>query len=114
MKSRFRALTSAAALILACVAAKAPDEGMWPLDTLERLPLRTMRARGLHLTPEQISGTHGPGLKDAVVLLGGGTASFVSPDGLMLTNHHVAGASRRKDGRRHPRSACGGGGLPDA
>ena len=90
MKSRFRALTSAAALILACVAAKAPDEGMWPLDTLERLPLRAMRARGLHLTPEQISGTHGPGLKDAVVLLGGGTASFVSPDGLMLTNHHVA------------------------
>ncbi len=30
------------------------------------------------------------GLCNAVVQLGGGTASFVSPEGLLLTNHHVA------------------------
>jgi hypothetical protein len=61
------------------------DEGMWLLDTLPRLPLERMRPHGLVLTPQQIDS-----LKEGVVLLSSGTASFVSPDGLLLTNHHVA------------------------
>lgn len=32
----------------------------------------------------------GPSIKDAVVLVGGGTGEFLSAEGLLLTNHHVA------------------------
>ena len=45
---------------------------------------------GLQLTPEQIYSETNPSIKDAIILLGGGTAEFVSPNGLILTNHHVA------------------------
>jgi hypothetical protein len=61
------------------------DEGMWPLDSLDKLPWKDLRERGLKLSSEEILA-----LKDAVVLLGGGTGSFVSPQGLVITNHHVA------------------------
>jgi hypothetical protein len=66
------------------------DEGMWLPDSLEKLPLGKLRSRGLQLGAEEIYSTTRPSLKDAVVLLGGGTGSFVSPEGLILTNHHVA------------------------
>jgi hypothetical protein len=66
------------------------DEGMWMLDKINKLPLDQMKKHGLELTPEQIYNPNGPSLKDAIILLGGGTASFVSPTGLILTNHHVA------------------------
>jgi hypothetical protein len=66
------------------------DEGMWLLDSISELPVAEMKSHGLQLTPEQIYSEHGPSLKDAIVLLGGGTASFVSAEGLLLTNHHVA------------------------
>lgn len=61
------------------------DEGMWPPDMIKQLPLDDLRARGLVLSPDEIVA-----LKDAVVMLGGGTGSFVSPEGLVITNHHVA------------------------
>jgi len=66
------------------------DEGMWLLDSIGKLPFSDMRKSGLELSPEQIYSTKGPSLKDAVVLLGGGTGSFVSAEGLIVTNHHVA------------------------
>jgi hypothetical protein len=66
------------------------DEGMWLLDSIYKLPVAEMKQHGLELTPEQIYSATGPSLKDAVVLLGGGTASFVSAEGLIITNHHVA------------------------
>ncbi len=67
------------------------DEGMWLLDQLKDLPWKQMQQRGLQLTPEQVY--H---LKDAVVIIDGGTGEVVSPNGLILTNHHVAfGAIQR-------------------
>lgn len=66
------------------------DEGMWLLDSIGKLPLAEMKKHGLELTPEQISSVNGPSLRDAIVLLGGGTSSFVSGEGLLVTNHHVA------------------------
>lgn len=66
------------------------DEGMWLLTALDRLPMKELKKRGLKLTPSQIYNANGVSLKDAIVQLGGGTGEFVSPDGLMLTNHHVA------------------------
>ncbi len=71
-------------------AGRTMDEGMWLLDTIGKLPISEMKKTGLELTPEQIYSPNGPSLKDAIVLLGGGTSSFVSAEGLMVTNHHVA------------------------
>jgi len=72
------------------VAGRTMDEGMWLLDSIGKLPVSDMNKHGLELTPEQIYSANGPSLKDAIVLLGGGTSSFVSAEGLMVTNHHVA------------------------
>lgn len=70
------------------------DEGMWLPDSLNKLPLREMKKRGFELKPEDVYSTTKPSLKDAIVQISiGGTGSFVSPDGLILTNHHVAFAA---------------------
>ena len=69
------------------------DEGMWMLNQLDKLPWARMKQHGLELTPEQIYNPSGTSIKDAIILLGGGTSSFISPDGLILTNHHVAFAA---------------------
>src|SRR5262245_14249973 len=67
------------------------DEGMWLPDSISKLPLAEMKKRGFDLKPEDIYSLTKPSLKDAVVQISiGGTGSFVSPDGLILTNHHVA------------------------
>src|SRR5215471_6770904 len=73
------------------------DEGMWLPDSINKLPLAEMKKRGFELKPEDIYSLTKPSLKDAVVQISiGGTGSFVSPDGLILTNHHVAlGAATR-------------------
>jgi hypothetical protein len=77
-------------ITLAASAVALADEGMWPLYSVDQLPLDYLRSRGLKLQPQQIYNTSGSGLADAVVQVGGATGSFVSPDGLILTNHHVA------------------------
>lgn len=63
------------------------EEGMWLLNQMKEMDLKAM---GLHLTAEQIYHPQKPSITDAVIQLGGGTASFVSSNGLVLTNHHVA------------------------
>jgi len=69
------------------------DEGMWMLNQLDKLPWSHMKQHGLELTPEQIYNPNGTSIKDAIILLGGGTSTFVSAEGLILTNHHVAFAA---------------------
>ncbi|MEP7342080.1 MAG: S46 family peptidase [Acidobacteriota bacterium] len=70
------------------------DEGMWLPDTLDKLPLAQMKKRGFELKPEDVYSTTKASLKDAIVQISiGGTGSFVSPEGLILTNHHVAFAA---------------------
>src|SRR5262245_54256266 len=67
------------------------DEGMWLPDSVIKLPLAEMKKRGFELKPEDVYSLTRPSLKDAIVQISiGGTGSFVSPDGLILTNHHVA------------------------
>ena len=70
------------------------DEGMWLPGSISKLPLNELRKRGLELKPEQIYSATEPSLKDAIVQISiGGTGAFISPDGLILTNHHVAFAA---------------------
>ena len=77
------------------------DEGMWLLDSIDKLPIDSLKARGLKLNPVEIYNPEGGGISDAVVQLGA-TASFVSPEGLIITNHHVAfGAIQRQSTPEH-------------
>lgn len=63
------------------------DEGMWLLNDA---PMKTLRRAGLKLDAEQLYDRDNPSWSDAVVQIGGGTGSFVSENGLVVTNHHVA------------------------
>ncbi len=65
------------------------DEGMWLLPYLKKMNIEDMRKMGLELSAEDIYSVDESSLKDAVVIFGGGcTGEIVSPNGLLLTNHH--------------------------
>src|SRR5437879_657125 len=66
------------------------DEGMFMPDMLNQLPLKKLQQRGLKIPISDIFNPNGPSIKDAVVIVDGGTGEFLSAEGLMLTNHHVA------------------------
>jgi hypothetical protein len=66
------------------------DEGMFLPDAIAGLPLDKLAKRGLKLKSTDLYDPNGVSIKDAIVIVGGGTGEFVSPDGLLLTNHHVA------------------------
>src|SRR5882762_6099031 len=66
------------------------DEGMFMPDKINQLPLKKLQQRGLKIPITDIYNPNGPSIKDAVVIVDGGTGEFLSPEGLLLTNHHVA------------------------
>jgi hypothetical protein len=74
------------------------DEGMFPLSQLNKVDFKTA---GFALNQSDIFNPQGVSLTDALVRLGGCTGSFVSPEGLIITNHHcvfgsVAGVSSKE------------------
>ena len=75
-------------LIVSVLIVKA-DEGMWLPYNLSGKSLAEMQQLGCKLTAEQIFNLNQPSLKDAIVQFGGGcTGELISPEGLLLTNHH--------------------------
>lgn len=79
-------LTTAVLLSSFSFVAAFPDEGMYTPDQIAKLPLRQ---RGLKINPTDIYNPNGVDLSDAVIRLSiGCTGEFVSPQGLILTNHH--------------------------
>ncbi len=70
-----------------------PDEGMFPLSDINKINLNE---KGLKIPVDEIYNPSAPSLVDALVRIGGCTGSFVSDEGLIITNHHcVFGAVQR-------------------
>ena len=73
--------------LVAALTAKA-DEGMW-LPSLISQRIVDMQEKGFRLNAEDLYNINEASLKDAVVLFGRGcTGELISPEGLLLTNHH--------------------------
>ncbi len=64
------------------------DEGMWMPSQLPEIAAQ-LKAAGFKGNPSDLAELAKPPM-NAVVKVGGATGAFVSKDGLVLTNHHVA------------------------
>ena len=62
-----------------------PEEGMFPLNYLN---ITQLKNAGLQLEAEDIFSPGKISLTDALVNVGGCTGSFISEEGLIITNHH--------------------------
>jgi len=64
-----------------------PEGGMYPIAMLNKVPLKKA---GLRISNNDIYNPNGTGIMQAIVQIGGCTGSFVSGEGLIITNHHCA------------------------
>lgn len=87
MKIKLRIAAAIAALQFVIFPVMA-DEGMWLPVALHSALEDDMQRMGMKLSAEDIYSVNRSSLKDAIVNFGGCTASMISPDGLLLTNHH--------------------------
>lgn len=72
------------------------DEGMW-IPLLINKNIVDMQKLGLKLSAEDIYSVNNASIKDAIVVFGRGcTGEIISPEGLILTNHHCGYGSIQK------------------
>lgn len=65
------------------------DEGMWMLSTMNKKDAQLLQQLGLRVPLDQIYNVQRPALSNAVVSFGGFCSGvIISPEGLLLTNHH--------------------------
>ena len=83
------------ALMTLVVGSAKADEGMWLLQLMQQQnSIDMMKKQGLKLEANDLYNPNGISLKDAVGIFGGGcTGEIISPEGLILTNHHCGYAS---------------------
>lgn len=85
---RKKTIGLAAAMAMGLAPGAQADEGMWMPSQLPSIG-KQLRAAGYQGNPADLADLTRPPLS-AVVKVGGATGAFVSGDGLVLTNHHVA------------------------
>jgi hypothetical protein len=82
------ALTISLSILLILQSAYKPwEEGMFPLSEIHKLDLKKA---GLKISVNEIYNPKANSLIDALVNVGGCTGSFISNEGLIITNHHCA------------------------
>jgi hypothetical protein len=87
----YRSVAILAAAVLTAAPVIRAEEGMW---TFDNPPLKQLAAKyNFHPTQEWLDHLR----LSSVRLNDGGSGSFVSPDGLLLTNHHVARGQLQKN-----------------
>ncbi|MFK5855652.1 MAG: S46 family peptidase [Bacteroidota bacterium] len=84
------------AIMLGFNPASKADEGMW-IPLLINKNIAEMQEMGLKLTAEDIYNVNNSSMKDAITIFGRGcTGEIISPEGLLLTNHHCGYGSIQK------------------
>lgn len=84
-KSLAFALAAVFALPVVGLRTARADEGMWPFNNIPKADIK--KKYGFDVTDEWLKKVQ----LSSVRFNSGGSGSFVSPDGLVMTNHHIAG-----------------------